>query len=100
MPRLRRVISRTLSLARLRLLGQSPVVRPEGAGTPQELPLYHWSYRALLTVYAQTEPPFLEGRHRGHHPLASCLRPHVDITVVGIPAEAVSSPFQLPVQLI
>jgi len=56
--------------------------------------------RALLPVDPEPEPPFQEGGERSHHPLPRRLGPHIDIAVVGIAAEGVAAPLELPVQVV
>ena len=66
----------------------------------EELTFPNRGNRALLPVDLEPQPVFQERRHRRHHPLARRLRPHVDVAVVRVPAEAVPPAFQLLVQVV
>jgi hypothetical protein len=106
-PRLRRVISRTRSLARARLLRPMPSVPPLPRRWPRNWrspigaePAPAKAGGALLPVDLEFEPVFQERRHRRHHPLARRHRPHVDIAIVGVSAEPVSPSFQLLVEIV
>src|SRR5687768_1367918 len=61
----------------------------------EEGTLPHGSYCALLPVDLEAELVFEEGHNGRHDPLSRSLRPHVDVAVVGVAAEAVAPPFQL-----
>ena len=66
----------------------------------QELAFPYGGRRALLTVDSQSQSPFEEPSHRCEHAFPSGLRLHVDVAVVGVPAELVPSVLQFLVQII
>jgi hypothetical protein len=84
-PRLRRVIRRSRSLARSRLFGETEP--PAGQKTAEEGPLHHGSDGALRPIDLEAELAFEESHDRGHHPLSRRLRPHVDVAVVNVAAQ-------------
>jgi hypothetical protein len=66
----------------------------------QELPLLWPCHRAFRLVDLQLEPVGQEPAHRGHDPLAGTATANVNVTVVGIAAEAVTPAFQFLVEII
>src|SRR3989337_2863858 len=67
---------------------------------PEELAVPRTIHRTLVPIDLQTKPLLQVPGDRLHHPFPGRLRLHVDVTVVGIPAEAVTPPFQLLVQIV
>src|SRR3990170_386922 len=67
---------------------------------PEELAVPRTIHRTLVPVHLQAQPLLQEPGDRLHHPFPGCLRLHVDVTVVSIPAEAVAPPFQLLIQIV
>src|SRR3990172_6122291 len=67
---------------------------------PEELAVPRAIHRILVPIDLQTQPLLQVPGDRLHHPFPGRLRLHVDVTVVGIPAEAVTPPFQLLVQIV
>src|SRR3990170_3801510 len=67
---------------------------------PEELAIPRTIHRTLVPIDLQTKPLLQVPGDRLHHPFPGCLRLHVDVTVVSIPAEAVAPPFQLLIQIV
>lgn len=67
---------------------------------PEELAVPRTIHRTLVPIDLQTQPLLQVPGDRLHHPFPGRLRLHVDVTVVGITAEAVAPPFQRLVQIV
>src|SRR5690606_41050431 len=67
---------------------------------PQELPLHWPCHRALLAVDLELQPPIDERRNTRHHPLPRPFAAHVDIAIVSVAHEAMTTAFQLSVELV
>src|SRR5512138_584818 len=60
-----------------------------------------WSgYRALARVHLEAQAPLDETRDACHHALAGALTTHVDIAIVGVAHEAVTSVLELAIELV
>lgn len=66
---------------------------------PQEHTAPRSVHRAFVAIDLEPQPVFQEVRDAAHDPLAGALTAHVDVAVIGVPAEAMPSAFQLPIQL-
>jgi hypothetical protein len=54
----------------------------------------------LVLVDLQTQAPFDELSQAGHHSLTRSFAAHVDVSVVGVADELVTTPVKLPIELV
>src|ERR1700681_1702408 len=75
-------------------------VRTSRKAEPEKLPFLRSCHRALCLVYLELELLCDEARDALHHSLTRAFAANVNVTVVCIPNEAVSSALQLPVEFV
>ena len=83
-----------LLLRTLYALGSDPELTVQQQPMAEEFAFPNRSDGALFAVDAQPEFPFQKLHHRFHHSLPRRQRPHVDVAVVGVTAEAMAPAIQ------
>jgi len=87
-------------LRTLDALGRDPELSVQKQPMAEKLAFPDRSDGTLFAVDAQPEFSFQKLHHRLHHSLPRRQRPHVDVAVVGVAAEAMSSAFQFLVEIV
>jgi hypothetical protein len=83
-----------LLLGAIYAFGRDPEFAVQKQPMAEELAFPDRSDGALFTVHPELEFLFQKPGHRFHHSLPRRQRPHVDVAVVGIAAEAMAPAFQ------
>src|SRR5581483_8293329 len=66
----------------------------------QELAFLDGRHRALGAVHTQLQMLFEISRHRRQHSFPRRQRPHLDVAVIRVAAEPMSTPFEFPIQVV